>query len=60
VIGTAALDANDYLVYNSSTGVLSYDADGNGTASAAVAFAKIELNGVPPADLSATDFIVAA
>ncbi len=60
VIGTAALDANDYLVYNSSTGVLSYDADGSGTASAAVAFAKIELNGVPPTDLSATDFIVAA
>jgi Ca2+-binding RTX toxin-like protein len=60
VIGTAALDANDYLVYNSSTGVLSYDADGSGTASAAVAFAQIELNGVPPTDLSATDFIVAA
>ena len=60
VIGTAALDANDYLVYNSSTGVLSYDADGSGTASVAVAFAKIELNGVPPTDLSATDFIVSA
>lgn len=60
VIGTAALDANDYLIYNSSTGVLSYDADGSGTASAAVAFAKVELSGVPPADLSATDFIVSA
>jgi hypothetical protein len=60
LIGGVALDANDYLLYNSSTGVLSYDADGNGTASAAVAFAKIELNGVPPADLSATDFIISA
>ncbi len=60
VTGTAALDANDYLIYNSSTGVLSYDADGSGTASVAVAFAKIELNGVPPTDLSATDFIVSA
>jgi Ca2+-binding RTX toxin-like protein len=60
LIGDAALDANDYLLYNSSTGVLSYDADGSGTASAAVAFAKIELNGVPPTDLSATDFIISA
>ena len=58
--GPVALDANDYLIYNSSTGVLSYDADGSGTASAAVAFAKVELSGVPPADLSATDFIVSA
>jgi Ca2+-binding RTX toxin-like protein len=60
VKGTAALDAEDYLIYDTATGVLSYDADGSGTASAAVAFAKIELNGVPPADLSATDFIISA
>jgi Ca2+-binding RTX toxin-like protein len=58
LIGDAALDANDYLLYNSSTGVLYYDADGSGTASAAVAFAKIELNGVPPSDLSAGDFVI--
>jgi Ca2+-binding RTX toxin-like protein len=60
VKGTAALDAEDYLIYDTATGVLSYDADGSGTASAAAAFAKIELNGVPPADLSATDFIISA
>jgi len=60
VKGSGALDRNDYLIYNTATGVLSYDADGNGTASAAVAFAKIELNGVPPTDLSATDFIISA
>lgn len=34
VIGTAAADANDYLVYNSSNGHLSYDVDGNGAGAA--------------------------
>jgi Ca2+-binding RTX toxin-like protein len=29
-VGTSALDANDYLVYNQTTGALSYDADGSG------------------------------
>jgi len=60
VKGTAALDANDYLIYNVATGVLSYDADGSGKASVATAFAKIELNGVPPSDLSAADFIISS
>ncbi len=40
VIGTAAADANDYLVYNSSNGHLSYDVDGNG-AGAAIEIAVI-------------------
>ncbi|WP_140396843.1 calcium-binding protein [Crenothrix polyspora] len=33
-IGTTAADANDYVIYTSSTGALSYDADGNGVGAA--------------------------
>ncbi|HYI49007.1 MAG TPA: DVUA0089 family protein, partial [Allosphingosinicella sp.] len=39
-IGTAALDDNDYLIYDSTTGAVFYDADGNGAA-AAVQFATV-------------------
>lgn len=49
----AAADANDNLIYNTDTGALSYDADGNG-ASAAIQF--VTLTGILA--LTASDFWV--
>jgi Ca2+-binding RTX toxin-like protein len=43
-VGTAAGDANDYLIYNPATDKLYYDNDGNG-AGAAVQIATITLSG---------------
>ncbi|MBQ0820841.1 Ig-like domain-containing protein [Microvirga sp. HBU67558] len=40
VVGSRALDGDDYLIYDRATGVLSYDADGSG-ATAAVVFARL-------------------
>jgi VCBS repeat-containing protein len=42
-IGDKAKDKNDYIVYNSKTGVLSYDADGSGKGKA-VEFAQLSRN----------------
>jgi len=54
-VGAAAGDANDFLLFDTSTGALSYDADGSG-AGAAVQFAT--LTGVT--SLSASDIEVFA
>ena len=51
--GAKAADANDYIVYNRTTGVLSYDNDGNG-AHAAIGFAVLTNHPV----LAANDFQV--
>ena len=51
--GAKALDANDYLIYNTTNGTLSYDADGNGVG------AKIDivtLIGIPA--LTTADFAI--
>ncbi len=53
VIGAAAADADDRIVYNSSTGQLFYDADGNG-AGAQVLFAVM----APGLALTSADFII--
>lgn len=54
-VGAAAGDANDFILFDTATGALSYDADGSG-AGAAVQFAT--LTGVT--SLSASDFEVFA
>ena len=53
-VGTHALDPNDFIIYNSSTHVLSYDSDGSG-AHAAVQFAVLAS---PFTAISAADFLV--
>jgi serralysin len=53
VLGTAAQDADDRIIYNQATGELWFDADGNG-AGAAVLYAT--LSGSPAA--VASDFVV--
>lgn len=55
VLGAAAQDADDRLVYDQASGRLFYDADGNG-ATAAMLFAQLAAGTV----LAATDFVVVA
>lgn len=40
-VGTKAGDANDFILYDRTTGYLSYDADGSGTKYTPVEFAKV-------------------
>ena len=42
--GTTAKDKDDYLIYDTTSGLLHYDSDGNGSGTA-VAFVKLELIG---------------
>jgi len=54
-VNGAAIDANDYLLYNTSSGALFYDADGSGSV-AAIQFATLDTKPI----LTATDFAVVA
>lgn len=53
VIGTQALDANDFIIYNDVTGALLYDADGSGGGAAV----PIAIIGTGLA-MTHTDFVV--
>ncbi|KFG68130.1 hypothetical protein JH26_18030 [Microvirga sp. BSC39] len=53
-IGASAKDADDRIIYNKSTGALSDDADGTGTAFGAIKFATLNKN----LKLTASDFIL--
>ena len=54
VVGTAAADANDRIIYDDATGNLYYDSDGTG-AGVALLFATLDN---APASLAASDFLV--
>jgi Ca2+-binding RTX toxin-like protein len=56
IIGTRALQAYDYLIYNTTNDMLYFDADGSGSRYVMVEVAKIELAG--SAAPTYTDFIV--
>lgn len=54
VLGDAAVDADDFLIFDTSTGALSYDADANGLVYEAVQIATVGVS-----SLEAVDFLVA-
>ncbi len=55
VIGDT-IDASDRILYNASTGILYYDADGSGAAAVPLAFAQVTAG----LALSASDFLIVA
>ena len=50
-VGAVAADAYDYLLYNTSTGALSFDADGNGSGSAVLLATLVGHPAITTADL---------
>lgn len=54
-IGAVAADSNDFIIYNKTTGILSYDADGNDSG-AAVQIAVLGITSHPT--LTNADFVV--
>ncbi len=55
--GAVAGDADDFIIYDTGTGFLYYDADGSGTDFSAVQFATL-MTGVTPPTLAYTDFVI--
>ncbi|MEM8553661.1 MAG: calcium-binding protein, partial [Pseudomonadota bacterium] len=54
VLGTAAADSDDFIIYDQTTGRLFYDEDGSGSGFAAIHFATLTNNAV----LDHTDFMI--
>ena len=53
-VGAAATDANDYIIYNHTTGALYCDMDGNGGGHSAIQFATLQSRPT----LTVADFVV--